>query len=120
MSFYITLRQLYATLRPFALLYATLLYLGRPKNCTTFFQNCRIFPQTHNFFPNFIGTKKFPKRSEKVIATNQPSCNEVLVALRLEVLFCSILFCSMKTSIFVSHSTSGNFYRSRIPPSETI
>ena len=46
--------------------------------------------------------------------------NEVLVALRLEVLFCSILFCSMKTSIFVSHSTSGNFYRSRIPPSETI
>ena len=62
-----------------------------------------------------------------VFYSNQPTellsrsdNNEVLVALRLEVLFCSILFCSMKTSIFVSHSTSGNFYRSRIPPSETI
>ena len=63
----------------------------------------------------------------KFVNSNQPTellsrsdNNEVLVALRLEVLFCSILFCSMKTSIFVSHSTSGNFYHSQIPPSETI
>ena len=56
MSSYITLRQLYATLRPFTLLYATLLYLvTSPQNPThTKCQLLQRFPLPHCFL-NSLG-----------------------------------------------------------------
>ena len=54
---------------------------------------------------------EFPYSNQPTELLPRSGNNEVLVALRLEVLFCSILFCSMKTSIFVCHLTSGKFYR---------